>query len=70
MIYFSILCSAFVIASVYSASLVSTFAIPTINMPFTSLEGFVKDGSYKLAIIRDSAYSDFFDVSLLKSTYT
>ena len=60
--YFSIFLCSFIVMSVYSASLISYLTIPTSNLPFSTLESFVQDGSYKLIVIKDGSEYDIFRV--------
>ncbi|KAL6259009.1 hypothetical protein P5V15_008931 [Pogonomyrmex californicus] len=56
--FLSIYVSSIVILSIYSASLISSLALQTPSLPFSTLEGYVKDGSYKLIVMKDSAEND------------
>jgi len=60
--FLSIYASAFIISSTYSASLISYLAITTTSLPFSTLEDYVKDGSYRLIVMKYSAEYDTFDV--------
>ncbi|KMQ95652.1 gtp-binding protein rit2 [Lasius niger] len=51
----SIYVSSLVITSAYSASLISFLTLTKIHLPFSTLEGYVKDGSYKLIVMNNSA---------------
>lgn len=53
--FFSIYVSSIVILAIYSASLISFLALATPKLPFTTLEDYVKDGSYKLIVLKNSA---------------
>ncbi|KAL6438183.1 hypothetical protein ACFW04_004414 [Cataglyphis niger] len=55
---FSIYLSSLIITSAYSASLISFLTLTKTNLPFSTLEGYVKDGSYKLIVMRNSAEHD------------
>lgn len=61
--YFSVFITALIISSVYSATLISYLTVPSTVLPFTTLEGFVKDGSYKLVVLKESAAYSMFQVS-------
>jgi hypothetical protein len=61
--FLSIYASAFIISSAYSASLISYLALNTVSLPFSTLEDYVKDGSYRLIVMKYSAEFDVFDVS-------
>nr|XP_033321565.1 glutamate receptor ionotropic, delta-2-like isoform X1 [Megalopta genalis] len=56
--FVSIFVSALIIASAYSASLISNLTVSTVSLPFSTLEQFAHDGSYKLIVFRDSADYD------------
>ncbi|XP_043478621.1 glutamate receptor ionotropic, kainate 2-like isoform X3 [Leptopilina heterotoma] len=58
--YFSIFITALIISSVYSATLISYLTVPSTVLPFTTLEGFVKDGSYKLVVLKESVHYAMF----------
>ncbi|XP_011694273.1 PREDICTED: uncharacterized protein LOC105453773 [Wasmannia auropunctata] len=53
--FFSIYISAIIILASYSASLISFLALNTPQLSFSTLEGYVKDGTYKLIVLEDSA---------------
>lgn len=53
-----------VILAAYSAALISFLAIKVFIMPFTTMEGLLADGSYKLGTVSDSADYNFFRVNL------
>ncbi|EZA49991.1 hypothetical protein X777_11479 [Ooceraea biroi] len=61
--FFSIYVSAFIISSAYSASLISYLTLTTVSLPFSTLEDYIKDGSYKLIITKDSVDYDVIKVS-------
>ncbi|XP_071642209.1 glutamate receptor ionotropic, delta-2-like [Temnothorax longispinosus] len=52
-----------VILATYSASFISNLVLCTPKLPFSTLEGYVKDGSYKLIVVRNSAEYDVPTVS-------
>ncbi|XP_024877806.1 uncharacterized protein LOC112458416, partial [Temnothorax curvispinosus] len=56
--FFSISASSIVILATYSASFISNLVLCTPKLPFSTLEGYVKDGSYKLIVVRNSAEYD------------
>lgn len=62
---FSIYISSLIITSAYSASLISFLTLSKTKLPFSNLEGYVKDGSYKLIVMKNSAELDTVNVSLL-----
>ncbi|XP_024879231.1 probable glutamate receptor [Temnothorax curvispinosus] len=47
-----------VILAIYSASFISILVLCTPKLPFSTLEGYVKDGSYKLIVVQNSAHYD------------
>ncbi|XP_024878189.1 glutamate receptor ionotropic, delta-2-like, partial [Temnothorax curvispinosus] len=47
-----------VILAIYSASFISYLVLCTPKLPFSTLEGYVKDGSYKLIVVQNSAQYD------------
>nr|XP_050865552.1 probable glutamate receptor [Vespula vulgaris] len=58
--YFSVFILVTVLSAAYSAGLIS-FLTSTIHvLPFHSLESFVQDGTYQLAVVRGTAYYDKF----------
>jgi len=61
--FLSIYASAFIISSAYSASLISYLTLTTASLPFSTLEDYVEDGSYKLIVMKYSAEYDTLDVS-------
>ncbi|XP_031787913.1 glutamate receptor [Nasonia vitripennis] len=52
-----------IILAAYSAALISFLAVKVFVMPFTSMEGLLEDGSYKLGVIRDSSDYNIFQNS-------
>lgn len=60
---FSIYLSSLIITSAYSASLISFLTTKT-NLPFSTLEGYIKDGTYKLIVMKNSSEHHLVDVSL------
>ncbi|XP_028046100.1 glutamate receptor 2 [Monomorium pharaonis] len=58
LVFLSIYVSSIVILSIYSASLISYLALCTPKLPFSTLEGYVEDGSYKLIVLQNSAEYD------------
>lgn len=63
--FLSIYASSIIILAIYSASLISFLALASPKLPFSTLEGYVKDGSYKLIVMKNSAEYDIPTVSLL-----
>lgn len=62
MVHFVIHASAIVIIAAYSAALISFLAVKTFVMPFTTMDGLLKDGTYRFGVIGDSADFTFFQV--------
>ncbi|XP_046828221.1 probable glutamate receptor isoform X2 [Vespa crabro] len=58
--YFSLFLLVTVLSAAYSAALISFLTSTTHILPFHSLESFVEDGTYQLAVVRGSAYYDKF----------
>ncbi|XP_012280422.1 probable glutamate receptor [Orussus abietinus] len=58
--YFSTFVSALIVSAAYSASLISFLAVSAPSLPFSTLDGYVNDGSYKLIVFRSSSYYDMF----------
>ncbi|XP_071566429.1 probable glutamate receptor [Temnothorax nylanderi] len=56
--FLSISASSIVILAIYSASYISILVLCTPKLPFSTLEGYVKDGSYKLIVMQNSAQYD------------
>ncbi|XP_076295011.1 putative glutamate receptor isoform X2 [Lasioglossum baleicum] len=56
----SIHLTAVVVLAAYSAALISFLAVKTFLMPFTTMEGMLEDGSYRFAVVGDSADYSFF----------
>ncbi|KAL6262922.1 hypothetical protein P5V15_005710 [Pogonomyrmex californicus] len=52
--------SAVVILAAYSAALISFLAVKTFIMPFTTMDGLLKDGTYRFSAVGDSADYSFF----------
>ncbi|PSN46811.1 Ionotropic receptor 145 [Blattella germanica] len=55
--------TAMVILSVYSATFTSFLAVQHVQMPFSSLEGLLEDGTYQLGMLTRSATLNYFDKS-------
>ncbi|XP_043487436.1 probable glutamate receptor [Polistes fuscatus] len=60
MVQFVIHLTAVVVLAAYSAALISFLAINTFVMPFTTMEGLLKDGTYRFAVVQESADYTFF----------
>ncbi|XP_076164714.1 glutamate receptor ionotropic, delta-1 isoform X4 [Ptiloglossa arizonensis] len=67
LVHLSIHSTAVVVLAAYSAALISYLAIKTFVMPFTTMEGMLEDGSYRFAVVANSADYSFFQ---LKSGWT
>lgn len=52
--------TAVVILAAYSAALISFLAVKVFIMPFTTMEGLLKDGTYRFGVISNSADFSFF----------
>lgn len=62
MVHFVIHLSAVVIVAAYSAALISFLAVKTFVMPFTTMDGLLKDRTYRFGVVGDSADYSFFQV--------
>jgi len=62
MVHFVIHITAVVILAAYSAALISFLTLKTFVMPFTTMEGLLKDKTYRFGVIGDSADFSFFKV--------
>ncbi|KAL6445969.1 hypothetical protein ACFW04_000974 [Cataglyphis niger] len=51
--------TAVIILAAYSAALISFLTVNTFVMPFTTMEGLLKDGSFRCGVIGNSAYYAF-----------
>ncbi|XP_076241054.1 glutamate receptor ionotropic, delta-1 [Calliopsis andreniformis] len=60
MVHLSIHMTAVVVLAAYSAALISFLAIKTFAMPFTTMEGLLADGTYRFAVVAESADYSFF----------
>ncbi|XP_076164712.1 glutamate receptor U1 isoform X2 [Ptiloglossa arizonensis] len=60
LVHLSIHSTAVVVLAAYSAALISYLAIKTFVMPFTTMEGMLEDGSYRFAVVANSADYSFF----------
>ncbi|XP_011311752.1 probable glutamate receptor [Fopius arisanus] len=58
--FLSLTISAFVISTMYSALLLSILAVSSTSAPFSSLEEFAADGTYKLIVVKDTVYYGMF----------
>ncbi|XP_034940357.1 uncharacterized protein [Chelonus insularis] len=52
--------TAIIILAAYSGILTSSLTINNFVAPFATMEGFIKDGSYRMGVLGNSAYYDFF----------
>ncbi|KAG5317735.1 GLRK protein, partial [Pseudoatta argentina] len=59
-VHFIIHLSAVVIVAAYSAALISFLTVKTFIMPFTTMDGLLKDKTYRFGVIGDSADFSFF----------
>ncbi|XP_076302865.1 putative glutamate receptor [Lasioglossum baleicum] len=60
LVHLSVHLTAVVVLAAYSAALISYLAVKTFAMPFTTMEGLLADGTYRFAVVADSADYDFF----------
>ncbi|XP_031367534.1 glutamate receptor U1-like [Apis dorsata] len=60
MVHLSVHLTAVVVIAAYSAALISYLAIKTFAMPFTTMKGLLEDGSYRFAVVANSAEYTFF----------
>ncbi|KZC11092.1 Glutamate receptor [Dufourea novaeangliae] len=60
LVHLSVHMTAVVVLAAYSAALISYLAVKTFAMPFTTMEGMLADGSYRFAVVKDSADYSFF----------
>ncbi|KAL2749295.1 glutamate receptor 1-like isoform X1, partial [Vespula maculifrons] len=58
--YFSVFLLITILSAAYSATLISFLTTVSHILPFNSLEGFVQDGTYQLAVFRGTAHYDKF----------
>ncbi|XP_071566397.1 glutamate receptor ionotropic, delta-2-like [Temnothorax nylanderi] len=56
--FLSISVSSIVILAIYSASYISNIVLCMPKLPFSTLEGYIEDGSYKLIVMQNSAEYD------------
>ncbi|PSN42624.1 Ionotropic receptor 113 [Blattella germanica] len=72
MVYFTAYIIAVVVYAAYSAALISFLTEKTATLPFRDLRGLLKDGTYDLGLLRDSAEFNLFsnsNDSVLKEVY-
>jgi hypothetical protein len=62
LVYLTAYLTAVILLSAYSASLISFLAKKSVAMPFRDLQGLLKDGTYKLGVIENSAEYRMFEV--------
>ncbi|XP_011684762.1 PREDICTED: uncharacterized protein LOC105448100 [Wasmannia auropunctata] len=58
LVFFSIYISSIIILAIYSATLVSFLTLNLPKLPFSTLEDYVNDGTYKLIVLQNSAEYD------------
>ncbi|KAK2576887.1 hypothetical protein KPH14_005512 [Odynerus spinipes] len=61
--FISIFVSAIIVSAAYSASLISFLTVTSVSLPFSNLDDFANDGSYKLIVFVNSADYDMFATS-------
>jgi len=54
--------TSLVFLAAYSASLISSLAVDRRHLPFTDLQGLLRDGSYKLGVVGNTSNFNMFDV--------
>ncbi|XP_015511066.2 probable glutamate receptor isoform X1 [Neodiprion lecontei] len=59
-IHLAIHLTAVILLAAYSGALVSFLAVQMFTMPFTTMEGLLKDGTYKFGVVSSSAEYNFF----------
>ncbi|CAL7938347.1 unnamed protein product [Xylocopa violacea] len=59
-VHLSVHLTAVVVLAAYSAALISYLAIKTFVMPFSTMKGLLEDGTYRFAVVGDSADYTFF----------
>jgi hypothetical protein len=55
--------AAVVLLAAYSGTFISFLTVRHSSLPFTTFEGILQDGTYKLGILERSVELNFFDVS-------
>ncbi|KAJ9590514.1 hypothetical protein L9F63_016465 [Diploptera punctata] len=71
-VYLTAYLTAMIVFYAYSASLISHLTKKTTSMPFNDLKGLMKDGTYRLGVIKDTAEYDTFRKSknsLMREVY-
>jgi hypothetical protein len=58
--------TSLVLMAAYSAFVISSLAVQHQHLPFRNLQGLLYDGSYKLGVIRNTAYFNMFNVCGIK----
>ncbi|XP_066598106.1 glutamate receptor 2-like [Prorops nasuta] len=58
--YMAVIFSSFVTNTAYSATLIGYLTVNIVNLPFYSMEGFVKDGTYGLIVLENHVDSETF----------
>jgi hypothetical protein len=61
--------AAVVLLAAYSATFISFLAVRHSSLPFTTFEGILQDGTFKLGILERSVELSFFDVSVSMSLF-
>lgn len=61
-VQFSIHLTGVVVLAAYSAALISSLAVKIFVMPFTTMEGLLKDRTYRFGVVGESADFTFFQV--------
>jgi hypothetical protein len=61
--------AAVVLLAAYSATFISFLTVRHNSLPFTTFEGILQDGTFKLGILERSVELSFFDVSVNMSLF-
>lgn len=62
---FSVFVLSLIIQTSYSASFISFLTLPRASLPFSTIEGYIADSTYKLIVMNNTAEYDMFNVSSL-----
>jgi hypothetical protein len=62
-VYVTAYVTAVVITASYAATFISFLAVRRYKLPFADFEGLLRDGSYRLGVVRGSAHTEFFRVN-------
>ncbi|KAJ4428518.1 hypothetical protein ANN_24560 [Periplaneta americana] len=74
LVYITAYLTALVLLAAYSAALISSLTVYSSNLPFSDLEGLLKENSYKVGVVSESemfyTVSDDTDVGIFKDVYS